>query len=100
MRHWHRPIPLTGIIEADLPDGPGVYVLLERESDPSSVVKIAAAQSLLRAFQLEFEAHRDTDGSRGFTFFETPDAASEAAGFLSEFETSRGFTPAMNAGEA
>ena len=100
MRHWHRPIPLTGIIEADLPDGPGVYVLLESESDPSSVMKIASAQSLLRAFELEFETHRETDSSPGFTFFETQDAASEAAAFLAEFETSRGFTPAMNAGEA
>lgn len=98
MRHWHRPIPLTGIIETDLPEGPGVYVLLETDNDPSGVMKIAAAQSVLNAYHLEFEARHSHGDNRplGFTFYETSDAASEATTFLAEFEVSRGFTPVLN----
>lgn len=98
MRRWHRPIPLTPLFEKDVPDRPGVYVLLEDERQLASVVKIMPTRSLLRGFRREIGGQDPEEKVRpsALMYFETAYEAEEADRLLREYRRNNGRRPALN----
>ena len=98
MRRWHKPIPLSKLYAGRVPDTPGVFVLLEDESNLASVLKIAPARSLSQAFTRELEppAGYQPAYPRAMMFFETWSDAAEAERLLGEYKRRHGRHPTLN----
>jgi len=98
MRRWHKPIPLTKLYSGHVPDTPGVFVLLEDETRLNSVLKIASARSLKRAFQREIEPADDYRPAtpEAIMFFETWSDVAEAERLLGEYRRRNGRNPVLN----
>ncbi|WP_300555755.1 hypothetical protein [Maricaulis sp.] len=98
MRRWHKPIPLSSLLKARVPDTPGVFMLLAHEADLSSVLKIAPARSLRKAFERELEP---ADGYQpvlpeALMYFETVTETAEAERLLTAYRRKHGKNPALN----
>lgn len=100
MRRWHKPIPMSQLHESKVPNGSGVYVLLENETDVSSIIKIAPARNLLRSFRREMHPEEGYQPAlpKAMMYFETVYEAEEAQKFLEEFRRMRGRRPVLNSG--
>jgi hypothetical protein len=100
MRRWSSPIPLTGLSQYEVPERPGVFVLLGSVEDPTTVLKIASARSLREAFlrTLDEPIGNWPVTPEGFLFFEAVTETEEATRFLAEYRRKRGHRPMYNSG--
>ncbi|WP_300531493.1 hypothetical protein [Maricaulis sp.] len=98
MRRWHKPIPLSSLLKARVPDTPGVYMLLGDESDLSSVLKIAPARSLRAAFERALEPADSYQPAtpEALMFFETVSETAEAERLLGAYKRKHGQNPILN----
>ena len=98
MLRWYKPIPLTALRVADVPDRPGVYVLLGDPDDISSALKIAPARSLRDMYKREQAGSSDPHGPqpRGVMFAETWADAEEAARLIAAYRRVHGRPPPLN----
>lgn len=99
MRRWHKPIALSKLNSAHVPDNPGVFVLLEDEARLNSVLKIASARSLKAAFLRELDpAPEDymTARAAAMMYFETWSDVAEAERLLNEYRRRNGRNPVLN----
>lgn len=100
MRKWSTPLPFTAMNERRVPNRPGVYVLLQSEHDPSSVLKIASSRSLREAFkQVAAEPPANWPvRPTAFLYFESLSESEEATRFRAEYKRKRGQLPMYNSG--
>jgi excinuclease UvrABC nuclease subunit len=98
MRRWHKPIPLSRLKTASVPDHPGVYVLLSDERNLASVLKIGAARSLRSMFESELEPPAEYRQIQpvAMMYFETAVEAAEADRLLAEYRRNNGRNPRLN----
>jgi hypothetical protein len=100
MRRWSSPITLSGLSQFEVPERPGVFVLLRSVKDPSTVLKIASARSLREAFlrTLDEPLENWPVTPEGFLFFEAVTETEEASRLLAEYRRRRGERPMYNSG--
>jgi hypothetical protein len=100
MRRWSSPIPFSGPRQYEIPERPGVFVLLRSVKDPSTVLKIASARSLREAYlrTLNEPAGNWPVAPEGFLFFEAVTETEEATRLLAEYRRKRGERPMYNSG--
>lgn len=98
MRRWHKPLALAAPHLYKVPDRPGVFVLLEDETRLNSVLKIASARSLRKAFERELEPSDEYRQShpQAMMFFETWSDVPEAERLLQEYRRRHGRNPVLN----
>jgi hypothetical protein len=98
MLRWYKPVPFSKLRVKDVPDLPGVYVLLRDPDDISSVLKIGPARSLRAMFERELAI---PDKGRGLCpqamlFAETWADAEEAQRLIVAYKRKHGRAPVMN----
>ena len=98
MLRWYKPVPLSKLRTKDVPDLPGVYVLLRDPGDLSSVLKIGPTRSLRAMFERELAI---PDKGRGLhpaamMFCETWSDAEEAQRLIFAYRRKHGRPPVMN----
>ena len=98
MLRWYKPVPISSLRVPDVPDLPGVYVLLRDLNDISSVLKIGPARSLRAMFERELAV---TDKGRGLhpqamMFAETWADAEEAQRLIVAYKRKHGRPPPLN----
>ena len=98
MRRWHKPMPLEIRLADEVPDTPGVCVLLRHAKDISSVLKIGPARSLRRMFQRECRTDYSSlpDRPGAMMWMESWSDAEEAARLVSEYRRRHGRVPPLN----
>ncbi|WP_421789456.1 hypothetical protein [Hyphobacterium sp.] len=97
--HWTPILPLTAGYAQEVPDDPGVYMLLsaKREVD---VVYIAGVKDLRAEFLSEVERHGQLDHpqARYFSCATTPAPFEQAESERRVFKRRFGFVPRLNSG--
>ena len=98
MLRWYEPVPFSKLRVKDVPDLPGVYVLLRDPDDISSVLKIGPARSLRAMFERELAI---PDKGRGLCpqamlFAETWADAEEAQRLIVAYKRKHGRAPVVN----
>ncbi|WP_297735196.1 hypothetical protein [uncultured Maricaulis sp.] len=98
MLRWYKPLPFSKLRVKDVPDLPGVYVLLRDPDDISSVLKIGPARSLRAMYERELAI---PDKGRGLhpqamMFAETWADAEEAQRLIVAYKRKHGRAPVMN----
>jgi len=98
MLRWYKPVHLSKLRVKDVPDLPGVYVLLRDPDDISSVLKIGPTRSLRAMFERELAI---PDKGRGLhpsamMFAETWADAEEAQRLIVAYKRKHGRPPPMN----
>jgi len=98
MRRWHKPVPLQIKWADEVPDTPGVCVLLRRANDISSVLKIGPARSLRRMFQRECRTDYSSlaDQPGAMMWMESWSDAEEASRLVGEYRRRHGRVPPLN----
>ncbi|RKR00255.1 hypothetical protein [Maricaulis maris] len=98
MLRWYKPVHLSKLRVKDVPDLPGVYVLLRDPDDLSSVLKIGPARSLRAMFERELAIPDKGRGlhPKAMMFAETWADAEEAQRLIVAYKRKHGRPPVMN----
>jgi hypothetical protein len=97
-RRWHKPVLLKPLRADQVPDVPGVHVLLADPARLNTVLKIGPSRSLRRVFEREcaLDYSREPVRPTAMMWFESWADAEEAQRLIAEYRRRNGRAPALN----